>query len=659
MTRNLHVTFRSFIGILFMLLAWNGWGQTTPCNATVFNPTSGSCMSVSANNNTIDIMPDCTGSGTVGQETWIQYTPSTTGPFNINITGISGNNTALAIYEGTPTGDCDVSDMTLISCANYNDANGSQERIRPIELEAGVTYYIQVFKYTTSGGTGTSLCINALEYFDISTCSSTFTDTGASGNYPNNAQQVWTYCSNDPANPYVTVNFSSFQLENGTFDYMTIFDGDGFNNVILGVYTSTENPGTITSSTGCLTFYFTSDGSVTAPGWSAAITCTDEQGTLPTPTISDCLGAIGLCENTTVNTQGSVTGTGNYEDLSQANQGCLRGEHNSIWYFVKIDDADGDGDPNTVGTGTFGFTLTYPQQYEYDYAVWGPLEGDSPTDFCTPYLPPSRCSYETATGNSSVTVGLGSQGGNQVYETGSPSDDGWVYWYDDVQNGDIFVILIDEYYGNIHQYNLNFTGTAGTGSGGLDCTITTLPSELVFFEAYNTGGQNILNWQTASEINSDFIQVERSKTGFNWEIIGSVRAAGNSNQIINYNFFDNDFARPLSYYRLKFVDTDGQFKYSPTRAVSSDLKISGLFSDIFPNPANESFYMIYGGGNSEESIEVSIVSVNGSVVFENVFSNISKSQGIEIPTSTLANGMYQVIIRQGDYQEIKKISVIH
>jgi hypothetical protein len=665
MKRNLHNTLRSLLGIFMVLLAWNGWGQTTPCNAPSI---STGCTAGSVSDGTINIGPDCMGNALPANERWYSFTPTTTGYFDFTSPAVSGRNQGFAIYSGSPSGNCDVSSMENIVCVE-SFGNGAAESVSPIYLVGGVTYYIQIF--LVSGTQTVSICISPITWTvsNPSTCTTTsFYDPGGPGgtaptssttqpgNYSNNTEIIYTFCSNDPLYPYVSVTFNSFQLESGIYDYLSVIDGSDMSGINLATYTSTQlaSGTTFTSSTGCLTFYFTSDISVVAAGWDATVTCVADPGVLPEPTSADCLGAIGLCSDGSISTQGSLTG--NYGDLNAANQGCLRGEHNSVWYYVVV--ADADGDPNTSGTGTFGFTLTYPSQYEYDYAVWGPLSGSTPEDFCTPNSPPTRCSYARNTGNSNTVTGLnGTSDTDQTYEY-LTSDDGYVYWYDDVSDGDVFLILIDEYFGLAHDYTFDFIGTASQ-SGGLDCSVT-LPIELYDFNAMHiTSRYNLLNWFTASEINSDRFQIERSKDGLNWEIIGTLNAAGNSSSLIGYSFKDYGYHSPISYYRIKMIDTDGQFKFSPTRAVSSDMKISGLFSDIFPNPANESFYMIYGGGNSEESIEVNIVSMNGSVVFENVLSNISKSQGIEIPTGSLANGMYQVIIRQGDYQEVKKVSIIH
>ena len=95
----------------------------------------------------------------------------------------------------------------------------------------------------------------------INTCSGTFYDTGgASGDYSDYEWVITTICSN--AGNCIVVDFTSFNVENG-WDDMIIYDGPSTASTVIGTYTGTNSPGTITSTTGCLTFDFYSDNSTT------------------------------------------------------------------------------------------------------------------------------------------------------------------------------------------------------------------------------------------------------------------------------------------------------------------------------------------------------------------------------------------------------------
>ena len=120
-------------------------------------------------------------------------------------------------------------------------------------------------------------------------CGGNFVDAaGPTTNYANNSNVTTTICPTTPGE-IVTVTFTSFGTE-ANWDGLYVYDGNTVNpaaqiastnpaaNVpggLSGSYWGNTIPGPFTSTTsdGCLTFVFRSDGSVTLPGWIANITC--------------------------------------------------------------------------------------------------------------------------------------------------------------------------------------------------------------------------------------------------------------------------------------------------------------------------------------------------------------------------------------------------
>ncbi|HRU60858.1 MAG TPA: hypothetical protein P5565_05255, partial [Bacteroidia bacterium] len=106
----------------------------------------------------------------------------------------------------------------------------------------------------------------------INTCGGTFYDPGGSGsNYGNNLNITETFCSN--AGTCIQVAFTAFNTQGGN-DVLTIYDGPSTASPVIGSFSGNGgSPGTVTSSTGCLTFQFITNGSTTRSGWAATITC--------------------------------------------------------------------------------------------------------------------------------------------------------------------------------------------------------------------------------------------------------------------------------------------------------------------------------------------------------------------------------------------------
>ncbi len=70
-----------------------------------------------------------------------------------------------------------------------------------------------------------------------------------------------------------------------------------------------------------------------------------------------------------------------------------------------------------------------------------------------------------------------------------------------------------------------------------------------------------LTWQTASESNNDYFDVERSTDGINFLSIGKVKGVGTGSTTNTYSFTDNN-PNYINQYRLKQVDMDGKSSYS-------------------------------------------------------------------------------------------------
>lgn len=87
-----------------------------------------------------------------------------------------------------------------------------------------------------------------------------------------------------------------------------------------------------------------------------------------------------------------------------------------------------------------------------------------------------------------------------------------------------------------------------------------LPVELGNFKCSSDKTGTQLNWTTYNEKNNAYFSVQRSQNGADFEEIGRVEGAINSNEIKNYSFKDNLPKRGVNYYRLKQVDVNDDSK---------------------------------------------------------------------------------------------------
>lgn len=132
---------------------------------------------------------------------------------------------------------------------------------------------------------------------------------------------------------------------------------------------------------------------------------------------------------------------------------------------------------------------------------------------------------------------------------------------------------------------------AGEGGTILKTIDGGLPVELSSFTASLRENNMVeLRWTTMTETNNFGFEIERRTQETNWERIGSVHGRGTTTEIQNYSFIDAlntkvMIQNPKLFYRLKQIDTDGRFSYSPTVLVfiAPTERDAILFSN-YPNP---------------------------------------------------------------------------
>lgn len=112
-----------------------------------------------------------------------------------------------------------------------------------------------------------------------------------------------------------------------------------------------------------------------------------------------------------------------------------------------------------------------------------------------------------------------------------------------------------------------------------------LPVELVRFEAVRQATGVNVTWATATEKSSDYFDVQRSLDGREFATVATATAGGNTTQPTAYAALDKTAPLARLYYRLRQVDLDGTFAYSPVVTVAG----SGASVELvlYPNPATD------------------------------------------------------------------------
>lgn len=175
---------------------------------------------------------------------------------------------------------------------------------------------------------------------------------------------------------------------------------------------------------------------------------------------------------------------------------------------------------------------------------------------------------------------------------------------------------------------------------------STLPIELTHFDVEEDFGNGAkVTWQTASERNNDYFDVERSSDLKNWKVIEQIPGAGSTIETQNYEINDLNPLNGTSYYRLKQVDFDGKFDYSKTKTLVME-SVDYAKVDLYPNPANN-FIRIAGDPEELESLEV--FDLMGRSLNQTIDIQISNDSERTIDISNLPVGTYLLRTTSGSY----------
>jgi hypothetical protein len=217
-------------------------------------------------------------------------------------------------------------------------------------------------------------------------------------------------------------------------------------------------------------------------------------------------------------------------------------------------------------------------------------------------------------------------------------------------------------------------------SGSNTATIAVpVPVELISFTAEVDGNVATLFWQTATEMNNQGFEIERAPSKSppkgetsEWQRIGFVEGNGTTTEIQSYSFTDKP--EPGKYkYRLKQIDYDGTFAYSPE--VEAELKAPNVFSleQNYPNPFNPTTKIKYtipastlnlfskGEGTF---VTLKVYDILGNEVATLV--NEEQTPGVyevefnvaQVSRPEITSGIYFYQLRTGEFNQTKKMILL-
>lgn len=530
--------------------------------------------------------------------------------------------------------------------------------------------------------TGTTPSCNGASV--IATPSGTFTDGSGTSNYGNNQLCSWLIAP--PCATSVTLNVTQLNTELG-YDGLVIYNGNTTNSPLIGTYSGTSLPSAITANSGQMLVVFTSDFSTTGQGFSANYTSngsaycsgTTTLNTSDYGTITDGSGTNNYCNNQNcswlIQPPQATNVTLNFTafDVEAAST-----DGNSIYDAVEVYNGTttsapllgrftGNNIPQTLTASSGSMLVRFFSDVSVAKTGWSAYYTSTSPAYC------NSTTTLTAT-NGTFTDGSG---------TSQYANNSNCSWLIQPPNATNITLSFTEFntelnYDGLIVYNganasapvlgqfsgatipSSVTATSGSmfvrflsdealRSGGWTANYisTTLPLNLLEFNANYVGNKVLLKWITTSEVNTKEFIVSRSKDGNTWTDLGSVTAL-NTSGTNNYSFKDLQPVQGINYYRLKMIDIDGKFTYSPIRTIN--ITKNNLPFVIAPNPAS-TFAIIYFN-QLIKNAEISVIDAQG----RKLFTDIIKNAGIttyHLKTDKLVSGIYIIHVQtsSGNFTE--------
>jgi len=172
-----------------------------------------------------------------------------------------------------------------------------------------------------------------------------------------------------------------------------------------------------------------------------------------------------------------------------------------------------------------------------------------------------------------------------------------------------------------------------------------LPVKLINFDVQLHQNVAILNWETEWEVHNAYFAIEVSSDGRTFLQIGIQDGAHSNMGLRQYNFQYPIRRQGTYYFRLKQVDEDGSFEYSPLRSVS----FKGMPVAVFPSLTYGDIYITWP---LNSAASVFIYSLQGVLLFKEL--NVEGGYR-QVSMRAMPSGVYVVIVETGNQQVTFKV----
>jgi hypothetical protein len=164
-----------------------------------------------------------------------------------------------------------------------------------------------------------------------------------------------------------------------------------------------------------------------------------------------------------------------------------------------------------------------------------------------------------------------------------------------------------------------------------------LPVTFLKLSGHIAGGQALINWKVAQEIDVQRYEIQKSTDGNQFETVGVVEAR----QLNSYDWLDNRLFYGYNFYRIRSVNIDGSFDYSRVLRLQN---ISTVKPNIYPNPVGD-ILSIQLQAINRESLQIHVYDVLRKRIKSYIKLIPPGIQTFEIDVASLRPGQYYLHIQ--------------
>ncbi|NBC16195.1 MAG: T9SS type A sorting domain-containing protein [Bacteroidetes bacterium] len=217
-----------------------------------------------------------------------------------------------------------------------------------------------------------------------------------------------------------------------------------------------------------------------------------------------------------------------------------------------------------------------------------------------------------------------------------------------------------------------FPTSTSNSDGGLDLIAggdifssgtTVLPVELVRFDAVAEGTAAVLRWATASETNNAGFEVQQQAVRAAtpptaWQVLDWVEGHGTTAEAQTYRYRAEHLSPGTHRFRLRQIDYDGTFEFSPTIEVTVAVPDAYVVAPAHPNPASTTTTLSVGVQQTQ-SVRVELFNALGQrtdVLAQEVIS-AGQVQPLSVDVEHLPAGTYFVRITGDGFQTTQPLVI--